>query len=315
MPSNQEILRSVIKTTDQGTPGAGLLSPEQFDAFYELAETKNPWMQIQNVERRTAHTGGVPRIDYGDDVISPATEAVNSGVFVKPVHDNVPYVQKKGRTAFKLSKEGRSQSADPNYEQKLVNGFTRAWGRSHQKVAWNGDEASADQMLKLNDGWVLEMIASGNVTVGSGINSGVIDIAHFQAMLESLPEAWQQREDELKWGMTRKKWNQYTKSLAPRATAGGDAAIEKGANGFPLILGIEVIPVPTLTATGNNDKIVLTSEQNTTVVMDSTEFSLKAVTEGLTVVSEDIIAYIGFFYSDYILLEPEGTAICTALDN
>ncbi len=315
MPSNQEILRSVITTGDQGTPGAGLLSPEQFLAFYELAEEATPWMKMQNVEKRKAHTGGVPRIDYGDDVISPATEAVNSGTFVKPTHDNVPYVQVKGRTAFTVSNEALTQSADPAYESKLINGFTRAWGRSFQKTAWNGDTTSANPMLAMNDGWAKVMEASGNPVNGSTINAGVIVIDHFQAALEALPEAWQQREDELKWTMTKKKWNQYVKSLSTRATGSGDLAIEKGANGFPEILGIEVVPVPTLTRSPNDDTICLTSPGNTTVVIDPMTFKLRKVTDGITVVAEDIIAFIGFFFADYILLEVEGTAVIHTLDN
>lgn len=315
MPTNHEILRSVIKTTDQGTPGAGLLSPEQFMAFYEVAEERIPWMQLQNLEKRTAHTGGVPRIDYGDDVIRAATEAVDTGHFSKPTHDNVPYTMVKGRVAFKVSTEGLSQSADPNYQSKLINGFTRAWGRAFQQIGWNGDTTSLDPMLSLNNGWVVQMVASGNVTVGSTINAGVIDIDHFHAALQALPEAWQQRTDSLRWAMTRKKFNQYSQSISNRATGMGDTAISRGADGNPEILGMPVTAVPSLTETTDLDKVVLADPGNTTVVMDPRTFRLRPVTEGITVVAEDVIAYIGFFHSDWILLEPEGTSIVTTLDN
>jgi len=315
MPSNQEILRAVITTTTQGTPGSGLLSPDQFIAFYELAEEATPWAQLQNTEKLKAHTGSVQRIDYGEDVIRPATEAVDSGEFVSPSHDAVPYTMVKGRTSFKVSNEALTQSADPNYQNKLVNGFTRAWGRSHQKLAWNGDTTSLNPMLLMNDGWLKTMEASGNAVDGSTINGGSIVIDHFQAALQALPEAWQQRQDELKWGMTMTKWNQYTASLSSRATGQGDDAHRRGKNGEPLILGIEVVPVPTLTRTGDEDSIVLTTPENTTVVMDPQTFRLRAVTDGVTVVSQDIIAYFGFFYSDYVLLEVEGTSIIHDLDN
>jgi HK97 family phage major capsid protein len=312
---NREVLRGVFKTDDLGTPGYGLMGPEQVDAFYEVAEEQIPWMQLQRTIPTKNHTGTVPRIDYGDDVIRPATEAVDSGFFVEPTRDNVNFTQVKGRTAFKVSNETFTQSEDPQLQNKLINGFTRAWGRSDQKVAWNGDATSTDPMLQINDGWGVAMDTSGNPVDGSGINAGVIDIAHFQHMLESLPEAWQQRADELRWAMTRKKFNQYTKSLSGRATGSGDIAIERGADGVPMILGIPVTEVPSLTATGDNDKIALTSPQNTVKVQDPTYMKFVEVSGGITLAAQDVRAWIGFEYCDYVVPEPEGTAWCYNLDN
>ena len=315
MPSNREIVRTVITTTDQGTHGAGLLSKEQMYAIYVLAEVNNPWMSMQNLERRKSHSGGVPRIDFGDDVIRPATEAVNSGYFAKPTYDNVPYVQKKGRTAFKVSMEGIDQSADPDHENKLIDGFTASWGRSHQRLAWMGDEASADPMLLLNDGWAKDMQANGNPVDGSAIQAGALSIDHFHAAIQSLPEAWKQRLAELKWGMTMGQWFNYIETLGPRATALGDLAMEEGPSKRKTILGIEVVPVPSLTEPLNKDRLILSKPKNTTVVMSPNEFSLQKVNTGVTAVSEDVTYWIGFFYSDYILLEVEGTSIVYNLNN
>lgn len=312
---NREILRGVIKTSTLGTPGSGLMGPEQVDAFYEVAEEQIPWMQIQRTISTKNHSGTVPRIDYGDDVIRPATEAVDSGFFVEPTHDAVDFTQVKGRTAFKVSNETFTQSEDPQYQNKLINGFTRAWGRSDQKVAWNGDETSAHAMLQINNGWGYFMNLSGNPLDGSTVNGGTVDIAHFQYMLESLSEAWQQRADELRWGMTRKKFNQYVRSLSGRATGMGDTAIERGADGTPMILGIPVTEVPSLTATGNNDKIALTSPQNTVKVQDPTYMKFVEVKDGITLVAQDARAWIGFEYCDYVVPEPEGTAWCYNLNN
>lgn len=306
--TNTEILRGVITQGDVGTPGAGLLSPEQFDAFWVLAETQHPWATRQFTARRKAHTGGVPRIDFGDDVIEAATEAVDTGNFTKPSYDNVPYAMTKGRVSFAPSRETVEQAASDNHEDELVSGFTRAFGRSFQKLAWLGDTASANPTLKTNDGWLKQIKASGNVVDGSLTNGGVLAVEHFYDAIESLPLEWQQRANELAWAIgTRHKWV-INKFLSNRATGMGDDFIARGVNGQTEILGIPLIEVPSLTT-----DLVLTSPPNTTVVVDNNTFRLEKIDQGLEVKAQDIIAYIGFFYADFILREVEGIAVVEKL--
>jgi hypothetical protein len=307
---NRQIVRGVIEQADIGTPGDGLLSPEQFDAFHALAETQHPWMQLQSTPRRTAHTGTLPRIDFGDNVLEPADESVDTGNFFEPTHDTVPYTMTKIRTAFKVSNEALSQNAaQADYENQLVDGFGRAFGRSKQRLAWLGDVASADVSLQANDGWVKQITASGVVVNGSLINGGDVDLEHFFSAVFGLPAAWIQRVDELRWAISPLKRWQLGFSLSSREDTLGANMVTTGPNGEPQIAGIGFVEVPAL---GND--IVLCSPQNTTEVLDNTTMTLKKVDSGLTVVSQDIIAYIGFMFSDYILREVEGCVIINQLN-
>jgi hypothetical protein len=312
---NREIIRAVIKTTTVGAVGSGLLSPEQFDAFYELAETATPWAGLQRVEKLENHNGGIPRIDFGTDVIRPATEGVDSGYYTSPTHDFITYAQVKGEVSFKLTRESKTQAASPRYEQQLIDGFTRGWGRSKQKLNWLGDTVSVDPMLRMNDGWRKLIIAGGLTVNGAGINAGDIDLAHFQACYALLPEAWKQRVDELRWALTRTQQNNYLDSLSGRATGIGDWAVERAADGSMMVKGIPAVDVPALTIASNQDNIVLTSPKNTIEVIDPTSMSFQRVEEGITLKKQDAVAYVGFFHSDAVMAEVEGAAIVTALNN
>jgi hypothetical protein len=307
--TNQEIVRGIITSPDVGTPGAGLLSPEQFEAFWVLAESMHPWAQIQDTQRKQAFTGTLNRIDFGDDVIEPASEAVDTGNFTEPDYSHVSFEQKKGRVAFSDSYEARDQAAEADHERTLVEGFTRAFGRSFQKLAWLGDESSTDKMLKLNDGWLKQMVAGGNVTDGSTINGGDLAADHFYAAVRSLPLAWQQRRNELKWaiGVTH-QWvlEEY---LSGRATGMGDQFLSMGPDGTMRILGIECVQVPSLTT-----DLVLTHPMNTCAVIHPRTFRLEKIDKGLEVQAADITAWIGFFHGDYVLREVEGIAVVTNLN-
>lgn len=305
---NVEVLRGVIQQSDVGSVGANLLSKEQFMAFYELAETQHPWMQLQNTERRTAFQGGVPRIDFTGDVIEPADEAIDTGNFFEPSHSHVAYVQKKGRTAFALSNETVQQTADPDYENRLVRGFTRAWGRSFQKIAWLGDESSATPILSINDGWVTQIVSGGNVVDGSAVNGGDISLEHFFDAKFALPDAWKQRTNELRWAVSPTKLDQLSQYLSNRGTALGDTIVSDGR--VTRILGIQPVEVPTI----GDEQFVLTSPMNTTVVINPKTFALQRVAEGLQIVGADMVAYVGFFHADFILLEVEGTTIVNQLN-
>lgn len=310
MTTNREILRAVITQATIGTPGAGLLSPDQFDAFWELAETNNPWMQIQDTVRRTAFTGGIPRIDFGDNVIEAATESIDTGNFFSPVHDFVAYAMVKSRLAFKFSFEAEDQDASGgSYEDQLVDGFTRAFGRSHQRLAWLGDDTSADTSLSINDGWLKQIVAGGNVVDGSAINGGDISVEHFYEAIFALPDAWQQRANELRWAVPVTKVWQIRQFLSNRATGLGDQFVTEGPNGELRIAGIPMVEVPPLTT-----DIVLSSPQNTSNVVNPRTFRLRRVDQGLSVVAQDIVAHVGFMHDDFILREVTGIAVITSLN-
>lgn len=309
MATNQEIVRTVVKS-DIGTAGAGLLSPEQFGAFHELAAVQNPWMQAHSMEKKSSESGGIPRVDFGDDVLRSAEEAVDSGEFVEPDYDFVAYLMAKMRLAFKYSNDTLDQNVNrQRHERELIDGFTRAYGRSFMKLAWLGDTASANPALNFNDGWIKQMLASGSTVDGSLINGGDISLEHLYAMVAALPEAWKQRINELAWAISPlQRWN-LSEYLSNRATGSGDRAFEQGADGHPRILGIRAIEVPCLTT-----QIALTSPRNTTSVMHENEFRLRKVTEGITLQMQDSVAWVGFAKGDFVLREPEGTVVCTGLN-
>ena len=184
-----------------------------------------------------------------------------------------------------------------------------AWGRAYQRLCWLGDTASASKALKANDGWRKQIVASGNTVDGSLINSGDISIDHFYAAIDALPEAWKQRTNELRWGISpTKKW-EFRKWLSNRPTGLGDGAITQGADGTMNILGIPCVDVPPIT-----DEIVLTSPMNTTDVKSPRNFRFRKVTEGLQVVAEDILAFVGFFHADFVMREVEAAVIVQSLN-
>lgn len=304
---NVEVLRSLIEQGDIGTPGGGLLSEGQFDAWWELAQVKNPWASIQSTERRTEFTGNLNRTDFGDDIITPAAEGVDSGTFFQPDQSQVPFVMTKGRVAIKESREVEMQ-AHGDWQATLIQRATRAFGRSFQRLAWISDEASADPNLAINTGWLTQMIAGSATVAGGAINGGDVATDHFYAAIDLLSEAWKERTDELKWAMTKTKEFQIAEFLSGRATGQGDKFVERGPDGGVIIAGIESVVVPTM-----GTRIALTSPENTAVVIHPRQFTLEPLS-GDTVKLQDILAWVGFYHADYVFREIEGTALIDGLN-
>ena len=304
-PQLQELVRGVITSGDVGTVGAGLVSQDQFDAIWTLSEDKIPWAQIQATIQKTAFTGTVNTIDYGDNVIRPAAEAIDVGTLVEQTSAHVPYTMVKGRVAFAPSFEATDQAAN---DLDLVNGFTRAFGRSMQKCAWNGDDTTVvvddeTAMLVWQDGWGVAIAAGGHQTDGSTINAGDISEAHFSTALASLPTAWMTRWDELKWSLGVKHYFALIARLSGRPTGVGDNFLTYGAKGQLLIYGIEAVMNPFLTTV-----FYLTHPKNTTTVVHPRAMTFTKVDSGATVKLADIVLYILHVHADFIVREADGTA-------
>jgi len=296
----------VITSEDVGDPGAGLWGPEQFGALWKLVseDTLHPWARMQDTVFKRPHTGNLNRIGFGNRIIESAEEGVDTGNLLKPDHSKVPYSMKKGRVAFGDTFEADDQSIDPDYNGKLVGGFTEAFARSYQELAWLGDETSTDKTLKVNNGWIKILMAGSNKVNGQDDNGGDISPDHFYRAFRALPKAVKQRRKKLKWGISVDHYNLLEEFLTGRATGWGDTILRRGKDDIMTVLGIELVEVPSLTT-----QLVLTDPKNTTNVMHPRKFRLKKIDKGLEVEMADIVVWVGFFRSDFIIREVEAASI------
>ncbi len=307
--SNKEIIRGPITTPIIGTVGDGLSGPDQFEAFFALAREQVRYLDIMGTHRTNALTGVLPRIDFANDLIESADEAVDTGNFFEPIHDSVPFTLTKTRFAAKVGNDSLKFNVQgPAYEDTLNTEASKAWGRAVLRLLWQGDVLSADTSLNINNGWAQQIAANGVTVAGGAINGGNFTIEHLDTALQALPEAnAEDLDDGYSWVMTKLKFLELSEVISNRATGMGDNILTTGTNGIKLL---KDLPIEIVGFVGNS--VYLVKPDDTMMVTDRDEFSLKRVQGGQLDI-DDVFVLLSFMWLDPIIREVEGTVVIDGL--
>jgi hypothetical protein len=126
-------------------------------------------------------------------------------------------------------------------ESHIARIIATAFGNDSNDLVWNGDEASSDPFISINDGLLLKFQNSvdGDIT-DSDEGSSTTNTQVLQNLLEKMPDQFLGRTDHAYW-MAVTFAQKYADEVSKRETALGDQVLIQG---FPALryFGIPIIP-------------------------------------------------------------------------
>ncbi|QBZ72309.1 major capsid protein [Streptomyces phage Circinus] len=195
---SNELLEKVIRTTEVGSGGGGLLNPEQANRFIDyMWDATVLGSQVRTIRMRSTEQE-IDKVGVGERLMRVATEAVDDGVNAGAVFTKISLTTKKLRLDWELSTESLEDNLEGDaLEDHIARLMATQAGNDLEDVAINGDTAkTGDALLKAFDGWRKLAVAGGHVidNAGAGLNRAAANKA-----LKAMPRKYMQRRNGLKF--------------------------------------------------------------------------------------------------------------------
>lgn len=272
MASNSLLMKADLAIADLQANG-GYLEDEQAARFVRkliksptilrdarVVEMRSPRRQVNKIQfgsriMRAANAVGTPL--SSSDRSSPTTEQVILQTFevqatvylgYDVLEDNIERVGSLGQHA-----DAGGTALSGGLRDTVVDLMAERAALDLEELGLNGDTASADSYLALNDGWLLEVETNGNVSDHGGAK---IDRTMFKAGMQVLPDQYHRFQSQMRHYISVDQDIEYRDSLASRATGAGDSFVQGMQNPTPF--GVPTSQVQTMP----EDKGLFTNPQN-----------------------------------------------------
>jgi hypothetical protein len=193
-----DIIEKVIRTTEVGADGGGLLNPEQSNRFIDyMFDATVLGSQVRTIRMR-ADTVDIDKVGVGERLMRVATEAVDDGVNAGATFSKISLTTKKLRLDWELSTESLEDNIEgDSLEDHIARLMATQAGNDIEDVAINGDTSlSSDPLLKAFDGWRKRALDDAHVVDHGG---STINRAVFNKALKAMPRKFMQRRNQLKF--------------------------------------------------------------------------------------------------------------------
>ncbi|AXH49173.1 virion structural protein [Streptomyces phage Blueeyedbeauty] len=262
---SNELLEKVIRTTEVGAGGGGLLNAEQADRFIDyMWDATVLGSQVRTIRMRATEVD-IDKVGVGERLMRVATEAVDDGVNAGAVFTKISLTTKKLRLDWELSTESLEDNLEGEaLEDHIARLMATQAGNDIEDVAINGNTAlTSDPLMKAFDGWRKLALAGGHVVDHGG---QPLNRAAANKALKAMPRKYMQRRNGLKFFTGSNLIQDYLYGLTQ--TASGLISLEQvaqnvtqngvrteGAAGFTSqsIFGVPVQEVPLFLETLDGD--------------------------------------------------------------
>ena len=307
MPSNQTIISNAASTITTGSVAHGLLNPEQARKFIQQTfEATNLGPLVRHV-MRSAKTGEIDKIGIASRIVRGKTENADDGYRAGVETNVIEYACKAVRLPWEITEETLRENIEgQQFEAIVTNLMTTQLGIDMEDLYLNGDEAVAEgtpdyDFLKLNTGWIKQIMEGGHVYDASEATSMSLDI--FYKTLQQLPNKY--NNGKLRWLMSPKRAQEWELFLLTKVVDAGGAVPESVYNAPAKIKTVEC---PSM----SDDKIILTDPKNL-IVVNTYDIKIRKTTEGKEAIMQDKRFYVCHLDFDPIIEELDATAIITNL--
>ncbi len=306
MATNRQIINKAgaIQT---GNITHGLLNPEQARRFIQQTfEATNLSPLVRHV-MRTAKTGEINKIGIASRIIRAKVENSDDGYRAGVETDVIEYATKAIRLPWEITEEALRENIERQQMEAIITDLmTTQLGVDLEDLYLNGDEEtdSSDKdydFLKLNDGWVKQILNGGHVY--SAKNQSVMSLDIFYKALQALPNKY--NNGKLRWLMSPKRAQEWELFLFNKVIGEGGAVPESIYSAPAKIKSVECSAM-------SDDKIILTDPQNLAVV-NTYDVKLRKTTEGKEAIMQDKRFYVAHLDYDPVIEELDATAIITDL--
>jgi hypothetical protein len=298
--TNEELL-TLIEKAAITTAAGGQLPPEAASQFIDTVVSQNEALQKLNVIKMSSATYRLDTLGVASRLMRKATEASEpvdtKGISIgsrQLAYNEVilPYDISFNFLESNLEKD--------NAEDSINRVFATQFGNDLLDLAINGDEASADDFIKINDGWLKISGADSGihpVTIAASPTFKTV----FKDMLSAMPNKWKRNYADLVFLVAPDVEVTYRNELADRATALGDAYLTEGRRAQ--YQGVDVYPLPYLPGSAA-PQCVLTTWKNLAVGIGRQIRVGKQIQERKRIMEYTITAKVDFNYvlSDMIVL-------------
>lgn len=259
MATNQQLLQKVdFDLTQMGAQG--LLEQEQANRFVrKLIKEPTILRDVRTLEMR-APQRQINKIQFGSRIMRPATEqtALAAGDRSAPATEQVllttfevmaevritydvleDNIERIGTLGQHTDAAGTALSG--GLRDTIVDLIAERAALDLEELALNGDTASADTYLALNDGYLVEVETNGNI---ADIGGAKISKETFKVGMQVLPDQYHRNVAQMRHYVSVDQDVEYRDSLASRSTGVGDSFVQGQQNPTPF--GVPVSRVQTM---------------------------------------------------------------------
>lgn len=192
-------------------------------------------------------------------------------------------------------------------EQCIYDGKIYEFTAQHTAGAWTGSDAqevgdkSDADFLKVNTGWIKQMLTGGHVLDASSDSGMSLDL--FYNALAQIPNKY--NNGKLRWLMSPRRAQQWELFLLNKVVGAGGAVPDSV---YTSPARIPAVECPSM----SDDTIMLTDPKNL-IVVNTYGVQIRKTTEGKEAIMQDKRFYVVHLDFDPIIEELDATAIITGL--
>ncbi len=237
--TNEEIIQVIKATITTGT--GGQISPQELSAFIDTMVDSDDFLSEITVETDIVTTLNMDALDADVRGLRGVTEDTDIDA------TNVVAIPRRSLTPVEVARPFdismkflRKNIEKGGAESTITNKFMGLFKRDVIDIAWNGDKASADDFLKLVDGYIVRAKADANTNKLAGgftEDDKIRDV--LDAVWDTLPDKFKADVANLKFYMSHSNYTKYRRELTGKATGLGDMLstqplVSNGVNCRPL---------------------------------------------------------------------------------
>lgn len=309
MNTNTQIVKDAGAITT-GSVTHGLLQPYQAKRFLRQTFEATPLQGLIRHELRREKTGEIDKIGIANRIIRAKKEGTDDGYRAKPNYGVVEYACKAYRLPWEITEETLLENIEgQSFEQTVEQLMTTQLGVDTEDLSINGDESVVTtdpdyDFLKLNDGYVKQILNGGHVYDAGSLHSGQLILDTFYGATQTMPNKYRKR-GTLRWLMSPTRAEQWENYLLNKVINAGGVVPD---NVYTAPARIPVVEVPAL----SDDKVILCDPKNL-IQVNTYTVKIRKTTEGKSAVMQDKRFYVIHFDADFIIEELDATAIITGL--
>ncbi len=307
MKSNRKVIKEAALTT--GGVTSGLLRPEQARKFIQQTFDATPLRPLVRHEIRTAKTGEIDKIGIASRLLRKKIENADDNYRAKPNFAKIEYATTAMRLPWEITEETLRENIEGQALEGIITGLmTTQLGIDMEDLCINGNTATPEtdedyDFLKVNDGWLKQLLAGAHVEDRTGKSSGAMRLDVYYDALKVLPNKY--NNGKLRWLMSphrRQEWERYILNQA--VTAGGIITDKRVENP----IAIPVIEVPNMP----DENIILTDPKN---LIEVTTYGviIRKTTEGKEAIMQDKRFYVVHLDFDPIIEELDAAVVVKGL--
>jgi|SRR6185436_3626026 len=228
---SEDILEKVIRTTEVGSGGGGLLTAEQSNMFIDYMFDATVMLRDCRTQRMRSEVAEIDKIAVGQRLIRAATEAVDTGENAGVTFSKISLTTTKIRLDWELSRESLEDNIEgAGLEDHIARLMSAQFGNDLEDLAINGDTTSSDKTIKIFNGWYKLALAGAHVVDAGGLP---LNLAAFNKALKAMPRTYMQKRLDLKFYTGSNSIQDYLYSIAQQGNGAwsgprSDAVIENG---------------------------------------------------------------------------------------